>query len=345
MFWSESYISSVVMSNTQRDSAQLPWLSKDAFPVYLAPMARYTDVLYRQLCKEQGADVMVTEFVRADSLIHGGPEAWRSVDFTQAQRPMGVQIFGSTGNAMAEGARRIVARVNPDFIDLNFGCPASCVTDKQAGSSLLKDPPALAKIAEAVVQAVPGTPVTAKMRIGWDANTIVALDVGLRLQDAGVQALVIHGRTKEQAYRGEANWDVIHAVAEALTIPVIGNGNVRSAEQVKAIRAHSPVAGVMIGRAALGYPWLFKEIKHYLKTGEILPPPTVDERWRTILNYARFMLQAPFRSPDASNIRWMHAKLKALTKDMPGCRKLRVAFEGVTTLDDLERLAEEQRKQ
>jgi len=322
----------------------LPWFSNGAFPLYLAPMARYTDVLYRQLCKEQGADVMVTEFVRADALIHGGPEAWRAVDFTEAQRPMGVQIFGSTAAAMAEAARRIVERVAPDFIDLNFGCPASCVTDKQAGSALLQDPPALAKIAQHVVQAVPATPVTAKIRIGWDAKSIVAEDVGVRLQDVGVQALAIHGRTKEQGYRGEADWDVIHTVADKLLIPVIGNGNVCSAARVQAIREQSSVAGVMIGRGALGYPWIFREIKHFLQNGEIPPPPTVEQRWDTLLGYARLLLQAPFRSHDVGNIRWMHSKLKALTKEMPGCRKLRVEFESVTSLDDLERLAEKYRE-
>lgn len=318
----------------------LPWFENNAFPLYLAPMARYTDVVYRQLCKEQGADVMVTEFVRADSLIHGGPEAWRAIDFTEEQRPMGVQIFGSTVEAMAEAARRIVDRVSPDFIDLNFGCPANCVTDKLAGSSLLRDPKLLAEIAGGVVKAVPSVAVTGKIRIGWDDQSIVAHEVGQRLQDVGVQALAIHGRTKMQAYRGDANWDIINEVAEVLSIPVIGNGNVKTVERVKEIRESSPVSGLMIGRGALGYPWIFKEIKHYLATGRMPPPPTVQERWETILSYTRLLLKAPFRSHDPNNIRWMHSKIKALTKEMPGCRRLRVEFESVTTLDDLERLAE-----
>ena len=305
----------------------------------MAPMARYTDVVYRQLCKEQGADVMVTEFVRAESLLYGGPEAWRSIDFTPAQRPMGVQIFGADATAMATAARLIVERVQPDFIDLNFGCPASCVTDKQAGASLLKHPRQLQSLAAAVVEAVDPTPVTAKIRIGWDRETIVAHEVGERLQAVGIAALAIHGRTKVQGYRGDADWEVIRAVAEALSIPVIGNGGLRSAAQIRDIQNNIPVAGLMIGRGALGYPWVFKEIKHFLRTGEMPPPPTVAERWQTILSYARLLLNAPYRSHDSSNIRWMHSKLKALTKDMPGCRKLRVAFESVTSMDDLIRLS------
>ena len=316
----------------------LPWFNNQQFPVYLAPMARYTDAPYRQLCKDQGADVMVTEFVRAESLLYGGPEAWRAIDFTESQRPMGVQIFGANADSMAEAARRIVDRVKPDFIDLNFGCPAHCVTDKQAGASLLKQPIQLARIAKTVVDALPDTPVTAKMRIGWDRANLVACEVGLRLQESGVQALVIHGRTKVQGYRGEADWPLIEKVATALDIPVVGNGDITTPHQVKRLRDTSPVAGVMIGRGALGYPWLFNEIKSFLKTGHLPEPPNATARWATLVAYAHLLLKQPYRSHDTSNIRWMHPKLKALTKNMPGCKRLRVAFESVTSIEDLEAL-------
>ncbi|WOO39376.1 tRNA dihydrouridine synthase DusB [Rubellicoccus peritrichatus] len=312
----------------------LPWFADGAYPLYLAPMARFTDVAFRQLCKEQGADVMVTEFVMADSLISGGEESWRSVDFTEEQRPMGVQVFGSSPERMAEAARRIEARVRPDFIDINCGCPADKVTDQAAGSSLLREPDKLAKITEAIVQAV-HTPVTVKIRIGWDEDSVVAPEVGRLVESAGAQALAIHGRTKMQRYSGKADWKVINAVAAELSIPVVGNGDVSTCKDVVRIREESPVSGLMIGRAAMGYPWLFKEIKHYLATGEIPEAPTIPERWSTILRFAELLLSTQFKHKDPNDIRWMRAKLKALTKDMPGSRKVRAKIDTIVSLDEL----------
>lgn len=316
----------------------LPWFANGAYPLYLAPMARYTDRAFRQLCKEQGADVMVTEFVMADGLLQG-EHAWRTLDFTEEQRPMGVQIFGSNREKMAEAARRVQARLRPDFIDINCGCPADRVTDQQAGSSLLRNPQGLADITEAVVNAVPETPVTVKIRIGWDADSIVAEEVGQAVQAVGARALAIHGRTKEQGYSGRADWAVIDRVAASLDIPVIGNGDVAGVEDVVRLRRESPVRGLMIGRAALGYPWLFAEIKHYLATGEIPPKPTPDVRWATILRFAELLLATQFAHKDPDNIGWMRAKLKALTKDMVGSRKVRAALDTVVSLDDLRAMA------
>lgn len=303
-------------------------------------MARYTDAAYRQLCKEQGADVMTTEFVMCESLLRENESAWRTLDFTEAQRPMGVQLFGSDPARMAEAAARVEARLAPDFLDINCGCPADKVTDQHAGSSLLRDPCRLAAIVAATRAALQHTPLTVKIRIGWDGASINALDVGERVQDAGAEALAIHGRTKEQGYRGEADWDVIGQVARRLTIPVIGNGNISGVSRALALMAETPVAGLMIGRAAMGYPWIFREIKYALSKGETLAPPGVDERWATLFRLCELL--AVFRpdKPASQGIGWMRAKLKALTTGMPGVKKLRPAMDRMETLDDLRAIAE-----
>ncbi len=206
---------------------RLPWFGPGKFPLYLAPMARHTDVAFRQLCKEQGADVMVTEFVQSEALIRDNAKAWEMVDFTEGQRPMGVQIFGATPASMAKAARLVCDRMKPDFLDLNFGCPAHKVIEQNAGSGLLRCTPLLYDLVKAVKDAIPEVPLTAKMRLGWDHATIVAVDVAGRLQGLGVEAIAVHGRTKEQGYSGEAHWGWIAQVAAAVDIPVIGNGDVK----------------------------------------------------------------------------------------------------------------------
>ncbi len=318
---------------------QLPWIGYGKMPLFLAPMARFTDSAFRQLCKEQGADVMTTEFVMAESLLRN-EKSWRSVDFTEEQRPMGVQIFGSTPERMAAAARAIADRVKPDFIDINCGCPASRVTDIHAGSSLLKDPPHLEKITRACVEALPELPITVKIRAGWDHEQIVALEVGQRVQDAGAALLAIHGRTKEQGYRGETDWNLINEVAAALTIPVVGNGGVQTCADVAKLSKDTPVSGIMIGRAALGYPWLFKEIKHYLATGEIPPPPPAEERWQTIFRFVELLYEGPYADKDRADVGWLRAKVKALTKDMPLGRRLRPVIDGMNHVDELREIAE-----
>ncbi|WP_309387098.1 tRNA dihydrouridine synthase [Cerasicoccus frondis] len=307
-------------------------------------MARFTDSAFRQLCKEQGADVMTTEFVMAESLLRT-EKAWRNVDFTEEQRPMGVQIFGSLPDRMAAAARAIADRVKPDFIDINCGCPASRVTDINAGSSLLKDPPMLQKITRACVEAVPEIPITVKIRAGWDHEQIVALEVGQRVQDAGAALLAIHGRTKEQGYRGEADWNLINEVAAALAIPVVGNGGVQTCADVAALSKASPVSGIMIGRAALGYPWLFAEIKHFLATGEIPPPPSAELRWETIFRFVELLYAGPYSDKDRGDVGWLRAKVKALTKDMPLGRKLRPIIDGMQHLDELPEIAQNHLKE
>lgn len=319
----------------------LPWFKQNQFPLYLAPMARVTDVVFRQFCKEQGADVMVTEFAQADALNRDDPRLWETVDFTEEQRPMGVQIFGSNPDSMAAAARLLVDRLQPDFIDINFGCPAERVICMDAGSSMLRNPKKLGKVTKAVVQAIPETPVTVKIRTGWDEHSLVAHEVGHIVENEGARALTIHGRTKVQGYSGDANWELIAEVAEALTIPVIGNGNIRSAQDVIRIRENTQCAGLMIGRAALGYPWIFRDIKHYLKHGVVPEPPTIAERWETILDYTRKIMTRPFREQRHRDIRWMRPKIIGLTKEMPHSRKIRGALGKVVFIEDLERVATE----
>ncbi|HBO57181.1 MAG TPA: tRNA dihydrouridine synthase DusB [Opitutae bacterium] len=319
----------------------LPWFNGGKFPLFLAPMARFTDVEFRQLCKDQGADVMVTEFVQADAIIRGDERLWETVDFTESQRPMGIQIFGSNPNSMGQAARLLVDRMQPDFIDINFGCPAARVICMDAGSSMLRNLPKLAAVTQAVIKAVPETPVSIKIRIGWDDTSIVAQEVGNIAQDLGAQALAIHGRTKEQGYRGVANWEVISEVAENLTIPVIGNGNITSAAEVLQLRKTTNCAGLMIGRAALGYPWIFRDIKHTLQYGNVPTAPCIAERWDTIINYARNIMNRPFREQKHKDLRWMRPKFIALTKAMPGSRKIRTELGAVVQLADLQRVATE----
>jgi len=247
--------------------------SQATFPLYLAPMAGVTDKSFRQICKNYGADILVTEFVSAEGVFRRNQRTRQYLDFDEIERPIGVQLFGADAAHMAEAARQVVDWVAPDFIDLNFGCPVNKVVAKNGGSALLKDCPALASVAESVVQAVGPVPVTAKIRIGWDADWINAPHVAKILENCGIVALAVHGRTRAQGYSGEADWRVIGQVAQSVALPVIGNGDLASAESVARRRAETKISGAMIGRAAMSAPWIFRQIKHYLVTGELLPPP------------------------------------------------------------------------
>lgn len=331
------------MSTTAQppSAARLPWFQPGVLPLYLAPMAGFTDRVFRELCKEHGADVMVTEFVMANKFLDARSEAdaWEIVDFSPEQRPMGVQIFGGVPDKMGEAAERIATRLQPDFIDINYGCPAPKVVENAAGSSLLRDPCRLQAVAEAVVRRVGhALPVTAKIRIGWDESSINAVDTARRLVGAGIEAIAIHGRTKVQGYRGEADWEVIHEVASAVPVPVIGNGNITTAADVRRVRDRGSVRGLMIGRAALGNPWIFREIKHALNTGDELPPPTLEERWATMIRYCE-ELTAHRQKAHWDHINWMRSRLKAFAKNFPGSKAMRRDLERVTTVAELKALA------
>jgi tRNA-dihydrouridine synthase B len=319
---------------------RLPWLAGPSVPLYLAPMAGFTDRAFRELCKEQGADVMVTEFVMANKFLdpRGEKEAWEKVDFTPQQRPMGVQIFGSEPEKMAEAAHRIVDRLQPDFIDINYGCPAPKVVDNAAGSSLLRDPCRLQAVAAAVVTRVGDrVPVTAKIRTGWDDSSVNAVSNARLLEAVGIEAIAVHGRTKMQGYSGDADWDTIHAVADAVGIPVIGNGSIDGPERVRPLIATGKVAGLMIGRSALGNPWIFRQIKDTLAHGTPAPEPSIEERWLTLLRYCKALTD--HREKAAWDyINWMRPRLKAFAKGFRVSKELRRILEKVGTIDELEAL-------
>ncbi len=313
----------------------LPWLNNDRFPLYLAPMAGVTDVIFRRLCKEQGADVMVTEFVSAEGILQRDDRTRHYTDFDEEQRPLGVQLFGSDGVRMGEAARKIIDWKQPDFIDINFGCPVNKVVAKNGGSSLLKDCPLLASVAREVAKAVP-IPVTAKMRIGWDANHVNAVEVARILEDCGMQAIAVHGRTRAQGYTGLADWDVIGQVADAVKIPVIGNGDIASGQDVEVRRAQTNVKGIMIGRAAMANPWVFREAKHYLSTGMHAPHASVEDRFAFMRRHCQMAIERNQRLGELPTMRAMRNRLMNYTKSIPGGKWLRQRFSQIGSLMELE---------
>jgi len=244
------------------------------FPLLLAPMEDVSDPPFRALCKENGADVMYTEFISSEGLIRDAVKSVEKLDIFEYERPIGIQIFGYDIDSMREAAE-ITAKANPDFIDINYGCPVKKVVCKGAGSGILKDIPKMVSMTEEIVKAV-DIPVTVKTRLGWDDNSKHIVDVAERLQDVGIKAISIHGRTRKQMYKGLADWSLIRDVKlnPRMNIPVFGNGDVNSPEKAKQMKDDYDVDGIMIGRASIGNPWIFNEIKHYLKTGELLAPAT-----------------------------------------------------------------------
>jgi tRNA-dihydrouridine synthase B len=323
-------------------SSSLPWFDNQ-FPLYLAPMAGVSDKIFRQLCKEHGADVLTTEFVSAEGIFRRNERTREYLEFDETERPIGVQLFGGNAEHMAEAARQVVDWVGPDFIDLNFGCPVNKVVAKNGGSALLKDCPTLATVAAAVVRAVSPLPVTAKIRIGWDADSINAVRVARILVDQGIAALTVHGRTRAQGYSGAADWNVIGEVAAAISMPVIGNGDLSSPEDVVKRRRETEIAGVMIGRAAMSAPWIFNQTKRYLATNEIVDPPTPREKWGLILRHCQLAVND--WGVEEPALRSMRARLMAYSKGFPGSKVLREKFQNVTTLADVEQTAREHLEQ
>jgi nifR3 family TIM-barrel protein len=315
----------------------LPWFRSTKIPLYLAPMAGVTDSVFRRVCKEQGADVVVTEFVSADGILHRNPRTREMIAFRPEERPVGVQLFGADPEKMAEAARAVTDWVEPDFIDLNFGCPVNKVVCRHGGSALLRDCPLLEKVASHVVRALDPVPVTAKIRLGWDASSINAVQTARILEDAGICALAVHGRTKEQGYSGSADWDQIARVADAVTIPVIGNGDLRTVEEVSARLAQTKVRGVMLGRAVMTAPWLFRQIRLFLDSSELVPEPSLTERWAHVLRHCRLAVQE--NDSERFVISSMRSRLMAYSKGMPDGRFLREAFQKVTSIAEIETIA------
>ncbi len=321
----------------------LPWFENGKFPLYLAPMAGVTDVVFRTICKELGADVVVTEFVSAEGIMQRDAYTRKYTEFHDEQRPLGIQIFGADGIRMGEAAKKIIDWKQPDFIDINFGCPVNKVVSKNGGSSLLKDCPLLASVAAGVAKAVGDqVPVTAKIRVGWDQETINAPEVCKTLEESGMQAISIHGRTRSQGYRGEADWDIIQQCTQVTNLPIIGNGDIATGADVKLRRETTDVSGVMIGRAAMQNPWVFREAKHYLKTGEQLPPIPMIERWELIVRHCALAIQSTrYGGEEKHTIMAMRARLMAYCKGFPGAKPLRSRLCQVTSLAEVQELADE----
>ena len=248
------------------------------FPLLLAPMEDVSDPPFRALCKEQGADVVYTEFISSEGLIRDAAKSIQKLDIYERERPVGIQIFGANLDSMLRTVE-IVEQSKPDFIDINFGCPVKKVVSKGAGAGILKDIPLMEKLSREMVKHT-ALPITVKTRLGWDDETIYIMEVAERLQDAGVQALAIHGRTRAQMYKGSATWKPIADVKNnpRIHIPIFGNGDVDNAEKAKSMRDDYGLDGAMIGRASIGNPWFFKDVKHFFATGKHLEPPSLRER-------------------------------------------------------------------
>ncbi len=255
------------------DNIELP-----DFPLLLAPMEDVSDPPFRALCKEQGADVVYTEFISSEGLIRDAAKSTMKLDIYEKERPVGIQIFGANLESMLQSVE-IVEKSKPDIIDINFGCPVKKVVSKGAGAGILKDIPLMVSLTEAMVKHT-NLPITVKTRLGWDTDSIKILEVAERLQDVGCKAISIHGRTRKQMYKGDANWAPIAEVKNnaRMHIPIFGNGDVSSPEKALEMRDKYGLDGAMIGRASIGNPWFFKRVKHYFKTGEHLDPPTMEER-------------------------------------------------------------------
>lgn len=261
------------------------------FPLLLAPMEDVSDPPFRAVCKAQGADLMYTEFVSSEGLIRDAARSRQKLDIFEYERPIGIQLFGSDIDHMRQSAE-IATQVNPDLIDINYGCPVKNVACRGAGAALLQDIPRMVKMTEAVVRAT-HLPVTVKTRLGWDDRTRNVVEVAERLQDIGVAALTIHGRTRVQMYKGEADWELIGRIKDnpRMRIPVFGNGDVDSPQRAVAWKDRYGVDGVMIGRAAIGNPWIFNAVKAYVETGQLPEPPDISERVAVVRSHLEFSIR------------------------------------------------------
>ena len=307
--------------------------------LFLAPMAGVTNTVFRRLCKGLGADVLTTEFVSAEGILHRNQRTRRYLDFHAEERPLGVQLFGADPGHLAEAARAVIGWVAPDFIDLNFGCPVNKVVCNNGGSSLLRDGPLVARVAGAVVQAAGPVPVTAKIRTGWDAKSVNAVEVARILEAEGVRRIAVHGRTKEQGYSGPADWTVIAQVAESVSVPVIGNGDINNAAVALQRLQETRVSGLMIGRAAMHHPWIFSEIRRALEGGTCLQPPSLRQQWEFIFLHCAKEIEW-WGGREEPAMRAMRARLMAYTRGMPAGARLRGRLQRVESLDEVRRIAE-----
>lgn len=303
-------------------------------PVLLAPMEDVTDPVFRLLCKEFGADMVYTEFVSSDALIRSVGKTMAKLQISEAERPVAIQIYGKDTGTMVEAAR-IVAQANPDLIDLNFGCPVKRVAGKGAGAGMLQNVPKMLEITRAVVNAV-HIPVSVKTRLGWDNEHKIIVQLAEQLQDCGIEALTIHGRTRAQMYTGEADWTLIGEVKNnpRMHIPIIGNGDITTPQRTKECFDRYGVDAVMIGRASFGRPWIFKEIKHYLQNGEELPPLSAEWRLNVLRREIQDCVDQCGEYRGILHVR-RHLAASPLFKGIPNFRETRIAMLRATTLEEL----------
>lgn len=304
------------------------------YPVFLAPMEDVTDPAFRLMCKRFGADMVYTEFVSSDALVRSVNSTMRKLNISDEERPVAIQIYGKNTDAMVEAAR-MVEEAHPDVIDLNFGCPVKKVAGKGAGAGLLRDIPKMLEITRSVVDAVK-LPVTVKTRLGWDDNSKIIVDLAEQLQDCGIAALTIHGRTRAQMYTGDADWTLIGKVKEnpRMHIPIIGNGDITTPERAKECFDKYGVDAVMIGRASFGRPWIFKEVKHYLQTGELLPPLSAEWRLDVLKQEVLDSVNLLDERRGILHVR-RHIAASPLFKGIPSFRETRIAMLRAETKEDL----------
>jgi tRNA-dihydrouridine synthase B len=301
------------------------------FPLLLAPMEDVSDPPFRYVCKQYGADMMYTEFISSEGLIRHAAKSMQKLDIYDYERPIGIQIFGGEEDAMVESAR-IVEQANPDLIDINYGCPVNKVVCKMAGAGILQDIPKMVRLTEQVVKAT-HLPVTVKTRLGWDENTKNIVEVAERLQDIGIKALSIHGRTRKQMYKGEADWTLIAAVKNnpRMHIPIFGNGDVDSPQKAHEYKNRFGVDGIMIGRAAIGAPWIFNQVKAFLFNGELIDEPAIEEK----INIIKTHLQKSIEWKGmALGILEMRQHYSNYLKGLPNIKPYRARL--VTTTDNEE---------
>ncbi len=308
------------------------------FPLLLAPMEDVSDPPFRRLCKMHGADLMYSEFISSEGLIRDAMKSRKKLDIFDYERPVGIQIFGGDEEAMALSAK-IVETVNPDLVDINFGCPVKKVVSKGAGAGVLKDIDLMVRLTKAVVNST-HLPVTVKTRLGWDTDTINIMEVAERLQETGIKALTIHARTRAQMYKGEADWNYISAVKNNpnIEIPIFGNGDIDSPQKALEYRQKFDCDGVMIGRGAIGYPWIFNEIKHFFATGEILPEPTVDQRLEAVRQHAEW--SAEWKGERLGLIE-MRQHYSNYFRGIPHFKEFRRKFLEVFTLEEMDEVIAE----
>ncbi len=307
----------------------LDLLNSGGIPLYLAPQAGVSESPFRRLCREFGADVVVSEFVSAEGIRRGDRRTHEYLRFDAAERPIGIQIFGADAIAMADAAALVEEVYQPDFIDINFGCPVKKVVNRNGGSGCLRDLGLVEGIIRAVRAAV-STPVTVKIRSGWSEETRNPVEIGLRCQDAGAAVLTLHARTRTQMYGGSANWDEIAAVVDALDIPVIGNGDVWSGEAARQMRDHTGCAGIMIARGSHGAPWIFRQARAALSGQPIPPQPSVAERFAIVRRHARLAIE--FERDEEKAMIEFRKHLGWYTKGLPNGRQLRQELFEVTKL-------------